>query len=759
MAPLDGVRVVEVALSVSAVGAGLASGLPGSILRDLGADVARVRSRRRSTLDAGIEFDRVWDRGKQVTEVDDADPARAAEQVRRLARDADILVVTGGERLVERHGLGYASLAAINPRLILARVRPSYNALGPVPDLELLVAARAGLLTQIRGHRPGPAFADLPVASAGAGLSAAVGALALLYQREATGSGDWAETSLYDGLCALLPMIIGRVEHHSPTTTLLWQNQGPSEALSYRCADGEYVQLWFGAKGAFEAFLAHIGDPPSELGYNKELMSDAMARRGERWAAMFATRDRDWWIKDLAGQKFRCEPVWRPGEALGDPHVRQAGLSVDHDDPEHGRLTVLGPVVTVTAARRPANRPQPASHQPASHQPASHQPPRDNSKRRLLDGVRVLDLSAYLAGPVTPLILAELGADVVKVEPPAGDVHRHMEPMFAAGQRGKRAVALDMKAPDAPRQLERLFRWSDVVHHNSRVGLAERLGYDEASVRAANRDVIYSFASGFGETGPRAQLPANDQLMQALAGIEAAQGGAGQPPTYLVWGAIDVTSGWIAACGILAGLYARRRGGGGQSVSASLLGAALTLKSGAYLAPDGPVSGPVLDERQTGYGAAYRIYQGRDRAWFALAVPEKQAWDRLLAVVRRPGLPESPPFLRTNRADSPLAERLLEDCFATRDAASWVAELRAAGVPAELVAEPDREGFTAGFVDDPVNRQLGRVVGYRWGERGLVEQPCFPPRLGPGPRPPAAAGIPGLGEHTAQFLPTTNEES
>jgi crotonobetainyl-CoA:carnitine CoA-transferase CaiB-like acyl-CoA transferase len=761
MAPLDGVRVVEVALGVSAVGAGLASSLPGSILRDLGAEVARVRSKQRSTLDAGVEFDEVWDRGKQVTEVDDdASPAQAADHVRHVARDADILIITGSESRVERRGLSYQDLAAINPRLIVARIRPSYTALGPVPDYELLVAARAGLLTQIRGHRPGPAFADLAVASAGAGLSAAVGALALLYQREATGRGGWAETSLYDGITALLPMIIGRVEHHSPTTTLLWKNQGPSEALSYRCADGEYVQLWFGAKGAFEAFLQHIGDPPSEQGYNKELMSNAMAERGERWAAMFATRDRDWWIKDLSGQKFRCEPVWHPGEALNDPHVRQAGLSIDHDHPDRGPISVLGPVVTVTAvsAHQPGNREAIGDNSKRQSEPQPEpQPSGDNSKRRLLDGVRVLDLSAYLAGPVTPLILAELGADVVKVEPPTGDVHRNMEPMFAAGQRGKRAVALDMKAPDAPHQLERLFRWSDVVHHNSRVGLAEKLGYDEPAVRHANPDVIYSFASGFGETGPRAQLPANDQLMQALAGIEAAQGGAGQPPTYLVWGAVDVTGGWIAACGILAGLYARRRHGGGQSVSASLLGAALTLKSGAFLAADGAVAGPVLDAGQTGYGAAYRIYQGRDGAWLALAVPDTKAWDRLRAVVKRPGLPESPPSLRTKRADSQPPELLLADCFTARDAADWVAELRAAGVPAELVAEPDREGFTAGFLDDPVGRQLGRVVSYRWGERGLVEQPCFPPRLGPAPRPPAAAGIPGLGEHTAQILPTQKE--
>ena len=729
--PLAGIRVVEAALGVSAVAAGLASSLPGTLLRDLGADVIRVQSRDKSTLDAGIEFARVWNRGKQVLESGDD---RARDQVTALARDADVLLLAGDEARVEQGGLRYQTLARVNPALVVTRIRPSRNALGPIPDLELLVHARSGLLTQIRAHRPGvPAFGDLAVASAGAGLSAAVGALALLYQRESTGTGGWAETSLYDGLTALLPMIIGRVEHHSPTTTLLWKNQGPGEALSYRCADGEYVQLWFGAKGAFEAFLTHIGDPPSEHGYNAELMSDAMTERGRRWATMFATRDRDWWIKDLAGQKFRCEPVWRPGEALRDPHVRQTGLSLDYDDPERGPVTVLGPPLHVTAT---AAGPSPEPAQEA----------------RLLEGVRVLDLSAYLAGPVTPLVLAELGADVLKVEPPSGDVHRNMEPMFAAGQRGKRAMALDLKSPDSPAVLRELFRRSDVVHHNSRVGLAEKLGYDEATVRQANPGAVYSFASGFGEHGPRALLPANDQLMQALAGVEAGQGGAGQPPTYLVWGAIDVTGGWLAACGVLAGLYARRRSGRGQTVSASLLGAALTLKSGAFLTPDGPVSGPVLDGRQTGYGAAYRIYQGADGAWLALAIPDQLAWSRLRAVPGLPALPPSPPSLRTVGGDSQPEELLLEAAFAARPAADWVAELRAAGVPAELVAEPDREGFASGFLDDPVNRQLGRVVSYQWGDRGLTEQPCFPPRTGPAPPPRARAAIPGLGEHTAEVL-------
>jgi crotonobetainyl-CoA:carnitine CoA-transferase CaiB-like acyl-CoA transferase len=728
------VRVVEFAPGISVVGAGLAASLPGAVLRDFGADVTRVQSADRFTLDEGVEWPAAWDRDKHLM---DLGGENGASKVRELARDADVVFLAGAEESIERQGLGYRDLARSNPRLVVARIRPSYNATGPMSDLELLVAARSGLLTQVRGHRPGPVFCDLSVASAGAALGVTAGALARLYEREATGAGGWVEASLYDGMLAILPMIIGRVEHPSPQLVSSWGSLGAAMALSYRCADGQYIQLWFGAKGAYDKFLAHIGDPPSEAGYRADTLSGAIAARSEGWADKFATRDRDYWIEHLAGHDFRCEPVLLPGEELRDPHVRQIGLSVEHHDARRGAITVLGPVGRLTPV--PYGAPQAGEHP-------------DSSGTRLLSGVRVLDLSAYLAGPVTPLILAELGADVVKVEPVSGDAHRNVEGMFVAGQRGKRAVALDLKAPAATKVLHRLFEWSDVVHHNARVGLAERLGYDETTVRKTNPNVIYSHASGFGSHGPRARLPANDHLMQALSGVEAAIGGDGQPPTYLGWGAIDVTSGWMAACAVLAGLYSRRRTGTPQSVTSTLLGAALTLKSGAFVAGDAIVEGPILDADQTGYGAAYRLYRTQDGGWLALAVPDGPTWARLLDVVGVDGLPAQPPPLRLRRGERQPAEELLEAAFSTRDAATWVAALRAADVPAELVAEEARGAFIARILDDPVNRQLGRVVSFAWGPRGTLEQPAFPVRLGPAPRPAAPALIPDLGEHTDEVL-------
>jgi crotonobetainyl-CoA:carnitine CoA-transferase CaiB-like acyl-CoA transferase len=219
---------------------------------------------------------------------------------------------------------------------------------------------------------------------------------------------------------------------------------------------------------------------------------------------------------------------------------------------------------------------------------------------------------------------------------------------------------------------------------------------------------------------------------------------------------VDVVGGWISACGMLAALYARHRYGGGQSVASSLLGAAMTLKSGAFLAGDTVVGGPVLDARQTGYGAAYRLYQGADGTWFALAIPDAATWLRLRDAVAGDDLPLSPPMLRTAAAGpgcGPQPEELiLEAIFRAKDTATWVRELHLAGVPVEPVDDADRTEYSARFLDDPVNRTLGRVVTYQWGDLGQVEQPCFPPRIGPGAPAPGAAGIAGLGEHTAEVL-------
>jgi len=246
-------------------------------------------------------------------------------------------------------------------------------------------------------------------------------------------------------------------------------------------------------------------------------------------------------------------------------------------------------------------------------------------------------------------------------------------------------------------------------------------------------------------------FPGNDALMQAVTGFERAIGGAGNDPIAATWIPIDMTGGWVAAAGVLAGLYAQATGGGAQQVATSLLGAGILLHSGVFWRDGELVRGPSLDGAQTGYGPGYRIYQGGDGHWFALVVPTPDAWRRLGGLVE---VPEHYVPLRDGDADSVArrAEAALETAFATAPAALWVGRLRDCGLLAELIEPADRDGFRRAILDDPVNRQLGRVVCYETADWGRFEQigPLLRcgPDAGSGPR----LMLPGVGEHTAEIL-------
>jgi crotonobetainyl-CoA:carnitine CoA-transferase CaiB-like acyl-CoA transferase len=367
--------------------------------------------------------------------------------------------------------------------------------------------------------------------------------------------------------------------------------------------------------------------------------------------------------------------------------------------------------------------------------------------------VRIVDFSAFVAGPLAAEVLADLGADVVKVEPPEGEAMRAAAYAVAACQRGKRSLALNIGAPQARPVIEALIRRADVVLHNWRVGVAERLGLDATAVARVNPSAVYCHASAFGSSGPRRAFPGNDALMQAVTGFERAIGGDGNDPIAATWIPIDMTGGWVTAVGLLAGLYARaREGGQGQSVETSLLGAGILLHSGV-LSRDGELlRGPSLDAAQTGYGPGYRIYQGGDGQWLALVLPTMEAWQALGDLV--PGLPREYAPLRGGAADSSAraAEGVLEAAFATAPAARWARRLRSAGLLAELIEPLDRDAFRRGILDDPVNRQLGRVASYDTADWGWFEQIGPLVRTGPEAGVSSRLMLPRVGEHTVEVL-------
>jgi crotonobetainyl-CoA:carnitine CoA-transferase CaiB-like acyl-CoA transferase len=585
----------------------------------------------------------------------------------------------------------------------------------------LLVEASSGFCSQLPAHREGPMLVDARAAASGTAFLLTTSALALLRRRELTGTGGWSEATLLDGMLATLGCMIGRSERAAPKIEQYWREGSYFPNFLYRCGDGELIQVWFGGKGMYAAIIDVLGDEPSEEGYYAEQMDGGLQARAERWRAIFATRPRAEWVERIRAAGVACEEVLGPGEALREPHLAEIGLAVADGEEVVAGVPIHVEPVASAADRRPA-------------------PPGP----RLLEGVKVADFSAFVAGPLAAEVLADLGAEVIKVEPPGGEAMRAAAYAIAACQRGKRSIALDLGAPEARPVVDALLGWADVVLHNFRVGVAERLGIDEATVAERNPGAVHCHASAFGPRGPRARFPGNDALMQALTGFEVAIGGAGNAPTAATWIPIDMTGGWVAATGILAGLHARASTGHGQRVATSLLGAGMLLHSGVFLRDGEVVRGPALDAEQTGFGPGHRLYRADGGGWLALVVPDLAAWERLRSLV--PDLPaEYAPLDGQPGAEA--AAAALEAAFATAPAEEWVERLCAARVPAAPAPVLTRDEFRTRILEDPV-----RSVSYETADWGHFEQIAPLLRCGPDVDGGPALLLPGVGEHTEEVL-------
>ncbi len=734
--PCEGLLVVEVAVGTSDLGLGLVAGAPGMILGHLGARVKRVVGTCSPGIDEGVRWGYAWHRDKEIVVSDDRD------EVFRLLQDADVALVYGSESLVESRGLGYQDLKEANPSLVYARCRPSRTSRGTVDDYGLLVEARSGFCSQLAGHRPGPVFIDVRAPGTGAAFVMTVSVLGLLLRRARGGGGGWSETSLYDGLLATLGTMIGRSERAAPEVERYWEKGSTFPNFLYRCSDDELIQVWFGGKGMYASLLASLGDEPSTEGYYTDQVTGALNARAERWKATFAREPRRVWIERLRAAGVACEPVLGPGDVLSDVHLTESGMAETRTAGAHREVFVATPISVSEPARLGA---------------VNQAPPMapDGAGDYLLDGLRVLDFSAFVAGPLAAEVLADLGADVIKVEPPEGEAMRAAAYATASCQRGKRSLALDIGAEDARPVVERLIEWADVVLHNFRVGVSKRLGIDEETVLRLNPQAVYCHASAFGTTGPRATYPGNDALMQALTGLERAVGGPDNDPVAPTWIPIDMSGGWLAGAGVLAGLLGRARRGRGCRVATSLLGAGMLIQSGTFQCDGQVIRHPEVDQQQTGYGPGYRLYQGSDGQWFALVLPDREAWERLRSLPGLASLPETYVPLRRS-ADDRLAEEAesaLERVFATAPAVWFVTELRRIGLLAEPVGSPDRDAFRQSILDDPVNRQLGRVASYPTSDWGWFEQIGPLLRCGPWARSgPRILALPGIGEHTVEVL-------
>lgn len=317
-----------------------------------------------------------------------------------------------------------------------------------------------------------------------------------------------------------------------------------------------------------------------------------------------------------------------------------------------------------------------------------------------LGGLRVLDLSRILSGPFCTMVLADLGADVIKVENAAGgDDTRAWGPPFQGDEasyflsvnRNKRGIAVDLKAPECRALVQRLARTADVVVENFRPGAAARLGLGYEEVKAANPGIVFASISGYGQTGPFRDEPGYDAIAQALSGVMSVTGESDGPPVRFGVSGADLAAGMWAAVGVLAALRERERTGEGQWVDVSLLDGQISWLT--YVASGHFATGTVPAR----YGSAHPTivpYQAFPTAdgHVMVAAGNDGLWRRFAAAAGLDHLAEDPRFLTNpdrvrNRAT---LLPLIEEALATRSAAEWEKVLADAAVPAGRINTVDQ---------------------------------------------------------------------
>jgi crotonobetainyl-CoA:carnitine CoA-transferase CaiB-like acyl-CoA transferase len=688
-------------------------------------------------------------------------------RVERLLRWADVAVFGWTAARMRELGVDYAALGRINPHLVVLHVSPLGNR-GPLADLDAsdeLASALGGIYGSQWALSGNPVALHFPAASYAAGVLGATATVAALHARDCAGGqpqGQLVEVSLLAGAFSLQT---GGIMRHEK---MIRMYEGPLDPLGpipcyrlFRAADDEYLFVACGNVTFWNKLALAIERP--------ELVSDPRFE-GAPWGVpsqyrqalkdllqeIIATRPREEWLRILRDNDIPCAPVLARTDFIDHPQVDALGMRRAIDDPTLGATIQPGIAVGLELTPGEISGPAPAiRHNPTDDpkvegwlaEPSASSrngPAHDgNFARGPLDGLLILDFCSYIAGSYGPMILGQMGADVIKIESLEGDAFRHFGFGFLGWNQGKRALSLDLAAPQGREIIYGLVRRADIVVENLRPGRMRRFGLDYQSLSAINPRLIYMSVNGFGNRGPEHDQPGFDPLLQARSGLMAAEGGHHQPPLYLTCAICDYGAAMLSAFGCVLAVRARERLGRGQLCETSLLQSAMAFQAGEFIFYDGR---PDLENgrpESRGRSALCRAYQCRDQAWLFVHVAEPAQWEGLRRVCK---VDADTPYAAAMREpeDGRLAQAIAA-AFAKVDRAAALAALDAAGVPA-LSAHR-----TADLFADPqvkANELLAELHHSQWG--GVVQTGALAKFSAMPGRVERAA--PTLGEHTDELL-------
>jgi crotonobetainyl-CoA:carnitine CoA-transferase CaiB-like acyl-CoA transferase len=713
MSQLAGLTVVD-------LGAGMAPALIAKFLRELGASVVRVPPPGGDPFERFYPAYTTWRRDQLVDHAAAADESR----LEALLGKADICLVGGEDHPDLPPRRDAAKLAAANSTLIVLEITgfPASSPEAARPGVDLLVQVRAGLVFEHFSARPN--VISFQPSNYGAAIQGLLGLLTALMERELSARGQVVSTSLLEG--ALTWAATFQVAVQKPDAQYNFKNPKDTVPLIFRCEDGVYIHIVLGSTGAKYRLYQVLGidDPnvdPSDIG------APSLANGPRRFfgdvdlldSRIRVRRSREL-LQALWDAGIAAEVAGAPGACWSDPQVVHNGLIVTTED----GVRHVGLPIAVDSSSSPVA------------------PSRSLPQVMPLNGLRVVDFGTYVAGPLAAVALGDLGADVIKVEAMNPDPTRISFRMFSPANRGKRAIAVNLKTDEGRLIARRLCANADVVLSNFRAGAAARLGIDAASLRKTRPDLIVLETSAFGSAGPSATRGGFDPMMQAFCGHEVRFGGKGNPPLWNISAFVDFAAGLMGSVAIMVALYHRARTGGGARLDVSLLNTGIFLLSELIQTPDGTFHGaPPLNALRTGSTATESLYETRD-GWIAVAARGNAAARRFAEVLDLADVAAKP-----GDAWAEAEATAISSAVRGRQRGELLAALSAAGVWADI-CDPAR---SAAIINDPALIAAGTVHRVDHPDYGHVTH------LGPlfrfsRSRREARQRAPLFGEHTRELL-------
>ncbi|XVV38347.1 CoA transferase [Streptomyces sp. CA-100214] len=736
MSALQGVQVIE-------FGSGVALSVAGMHLADHGADVVKLEHPKGDPLRSTRGFP-MFNRGKRSAML--ADKPSTAGTLRSLLLGADVLLLSSPTHLAA-YGLDATELTRLNPRLIVTLT--SVYGLDAAPwahDYESngLLSASLGISWRQMSYDGGPVEPVSPVLLYVHGAWAATCVIAALVSRQETGFGQELVVSAVDAVAVLnIGAISMREGAKEPQTHFGPGGRHPSYTR-FKCADGVWITSGALGERMERAFLKAtrlediLGDPRVANVVDNLIEEANLPWIHKRIQSRFLEHDSAHWLAALDKAGIPTGVLAQPGEWLDDEQVRAIGMRLEISEGPDAPLVMPGVPVTLYGTPADGVRPAPflgstdladAIRPPLTPAPTSRRPLRPGP----LAGHQVLSIGTFLALPYSGGLLAELGADVVRVEPAGGDPFRARGFHFT---RGTRSCALDLKSRQGQDALHALAAKSGVVMNGLRPGTAPRMRLDHDSLAAIRADVVTVTLSAYGDVGPKSGLGGVDMVVQGECGLMHRQGGADEPVITSI-AVVDITTAVLLAMAATLGIYVRATQGIGQRTSCALAATA------AYIQCSDLVES-ARDASAAGYGgedfrgpdADHRFYATTD-GWVRIeALPDTPLTPALLAAA---GVQVDPERFAHDRVGA------IAVAVGTMEGHRLVAGLTAVGVPtvrARRITEAIRDPRLV--ADEFVHVLDADNGGYNL-LPGRLARFSATPRVGPRPTP-------GAGEHTEQAL-------